>query len=66
MKTAAVVLLLVLSFIACNGPSGAPSGIIADQKMETILWQLMQSDEYLNSFTSRDSLKKTSAARMKI
>lgn len=66
MKTAWVVLLLVLFILGCSGPNAVPSGIIPDQKMETILWQLMQSDEYLNSFTSKDSLKKTSNARMKI
>lgn len=65
MRTA-LVLLFIISCFSCNGPNAVPAEIIPHEKMETILWQLMQSDEYLNSFAARDSVKKNSAARIKI
>ena len=50
----------------CTNSGSVPAGIIPSQKMETILWQLMQSDEYVNIQLAKDSLKKASIEKMKI
>ncbi|GAC1429023.1 MAG: hypothetical protein NVSMB7_05720 [Chitinophagaceae bacterium] len=51
---------------ACTNGNTVPAGIIPSQEMETILWQLMQSDEYVNTQLAKDSLKKASTEKMKI
>ncbi len=62
-----LVFVLVVSMIAaCANNDAIPAGIIPKQKMETIVWQLIQSDEYGNILGNRDSLKKTSAEKMTI
>jgi hypothetical protein len=58
--------LLVCFLEACTNSGRVPAGIIPMQKMEIILWQLIQSDEYVNRQLAKDSLKKTSVEKMKI
>ncbi len=57
--------LLTVLLLACTN-STVPSDIIPAQKMENILWQLMQSDEYVNIQVAKDSLKKSNTEKMKI
>ncbi|MEO5683846.1 MAG: DUF4296 domain-containing protein [Chitinophagaceae bacterium] len=59
-------LLLITALLASCGSSKVPADIIPVHKMETILWQLMQSDEYVNTLLVKDSTKKSSTERMKI
>lgn len=59
-------LLLAISLVACSNSSAVPAGIIPGKKMEIILWQLIQSDEYVNRLLVKDSLKRNSTERMKI
>jgi Domain of unknown function (DUF4296) len=58
--------LLTASLVACTNSGKVPADIIPSHKMETILWQLMQSDEYVNTQLAKDSLKKGSTEKMKI
>ena len=62
-----LILLLSLSFVAasCGNSNRMPEGILPSQKMETIVWQLMQSDEYVNTLLAKDSTKKSNTERMK-
>ena len=62
-----IILLLVLTglFAACSS-NAVPADIIPREKMGTIIWQLMQSDEYVNNVLAKDSAKKSSTERMKI
>jgi cell division protein FtsI/penicillin-binding protein 2 len=57
--------LMTVLLLACTN-STVPSDIIPARKMENILWQLMESDEYVNTQVAKDSLKKSSTERMKI
>jgi Domain of unknown function (DUF4296) len=65
MKT---LLFLFWLFIlqACTRNSTIPGDIIQPGNMETILWQLMQSDEYANTITIKDSSKNSGAERIKL
>jgi len=61
-----VFVLLVSVVAACANNDAVPTGIISKVKMETIVWQLIESDEYANILVNRDSLKKAGAEKMKI
>ena len=65
MRLLILLLLMVWLFASC-GSSTVPSDIIPGDKMETIIWQLMQADEYVNNIVARDASKKSSTERMKI
>ena len=55
--------MLVLC-LSC-GSNRPPSNVLPQEKMEIIIWQLAQSDEYVNSLLSKDSSKKSSTERMR-
>ncbi len=62
------MLVLVCSFLlfSCSGGSDAPKDIIGRQKMETILWQLMQADEFTASaYPLRDSTHNLTTERIR-
>lgn len=63
------VFLFMLSaalLVACSNSTTVPGDIIPSQKMGIIIWQLIQSDEYVNKQLYKDSLKKNSTEKMKI
>lgn len=64
MRGLIFLLLAVLLFAACGSRDKVPVGIIPTRTMETIVWQLMQSDEYVNTLLAKDSAKKSSTERM--
>ena len=64
MKPLAFLLLIATLFSSCQS-STIPSDIIPKEKMQAIIWQLMQSDEYVNALVARDTTKKSSTERMK-
>lgn len=65
MRMLFLVLLMAL-LTGCANSDKVPADIIPSAKMETIIWQLMQSDEYVNRQLTKDSLKKPSVEKMKI
>jgi len=65
MRLLILLLLITVLFASC-GSGGIPPDIIPGDKMETIMWQLMQSDEYVNAVVAKDPSKKSSTERMKI
>ncbi len=65
MRVLIFVLLLAL-VTACGNNADVPNDIIPGKKMETILWQLMQSDEYANIQLKKDSTKQYRAEKLKI
>lgn len=50
-----ISILAVLFFASCSQKNKIPKGIIAQQKMRTIMWDLMRSDEFINNFLLKDS-----------
>lgn len=58
-------LVFFCAFIACNSDDQVPADVIPTQKMQTIVWQLMQADEYVNMLLTKDTLKKSNVERIK-
>jgi len=61
-----ILLLLLAGLFASCGSSSVPGDILPGDKMETIIWQLMQSDEYANNLLAKDTSKKSGVVRMKL
>ncbi len=58
-------LCLAAFFMASCGSRGrVPADIIPTPAMETIVWQLMQADEYVNTIVAKDTTKKSNTERM--
>lgn len=60
-----VALALIAFLVGCNSDDQVPANVIPVKRMQTIMWQLMQSDEYVNMLVTKDSTKKSSAERAK-
>lgn len=59
-----LVLLCACFFLSCGGDK-VPSGILPPQQMETIIWQLMQTDEFVVNTFVRDSTKNLTTERIR-
>jgi Domain of unknown function (DUF4296) len=59
-----IVFFCGLFFLSCNGD--LPSGILAQEKMESILWEQMQADAFTREFVVRDTSKKIIEENLKI
>ena len=65
MRVLIFLCLASLLFAACSS-GGTPGDIIPGERMGTIMWQLMEADEYINMVLAKDSTKKSSTERMKM
>ena len=52
-----VVVLCCFIFVACSEGSKVPAGIIPQDKMQAILWDMLQADRFATQFLN-DSLKR--------
>ena len=57
-------LLCACFFLSCGGDK-VPAGILPPQQMETIVWQLMQTDEFVANAFVRDSTKNITTERIR-
>lgn len=64
MRSYLIILVTLLLAAACSNTDKIPADIIPKQKMETILWQLLQTDEFLNSYVLKDSTTNADKERM--
>jgi hypothetical protein len=44
---AIIVVLIIVCLGACGGKNKVPKGILEREKMETVLWDMLQADEFL-------------------
>jgi hypothetical protein len=66
MKKFSILLLLTFS-LACTDYDKIPEDILPRERMETIVWQLMEADQYTNMLIIKDSTQKTNLqARLKL
>ena len=65
MKTV-ILLMLVFTLGSCSRSGKIPPEILSKEKMQTVLWQLMQADEYVNQQVARDSTQKKRLDKIKI
>lgn len=49
--------IILLSFTACTRQYKVPSGVLPMDKMEKVLWDMIQADRYATIVLSRDSSK---------
>jgi hypothetical protein len=59
-------LLMICLLPGCRQSNDIPADIIPKSKMETILWQLMQTDEFVTYALLKDSIKGTDQERIKL
>ena len=46
-----------LGVLACKDEDRIPSGIMPQDKMEKVLWEIAQADQFSTQFLKKDSLK---------
>jgi hypothetical protein len=61
-----VVVITIVFLLGCSNNKIIPAGVISKAKMETVLWQLMQTDEFFTNYVIKDSLKNNTAERTKL
>lgn len=57
MKRLATAAILILLAYGCANPQKVPSGIIPRERMQGILWDMVQADQFATQFVTRDSAK---------
>jgi hypothetical protein len=60
---AAIFLVFTLS---CKEENDPPGDLIPSKKMETIIWQLIEADQYVINIIAKDSTKNLAAERVKL
>ena len=45
-----LAVLLILSFIACGSSDKLPGGVLEKKKMQAVLWDILQADEFLKDY----------------
>lgn len=56
MKVVAVIILMSC-LAGCTDKEGLPSGILKKEKMQAVLWDIIQAESYTTLFITKDSLK---------
>lgn len=64
MRPLLFLLLAAFLLASCGSRGRVPADIIPTAEMQTIIWQLMQTDEYVNTVLAKDTAKKSSTERM--
>jgi len=50
--------LLFLLLSACSGKNDIPAGVLDREKMESVMWDMIQADQYYREYLIRDSVGK--------
>ncbi len=64
MRAWLFLLMLAFFLASCGNRGRVPDGIIPAPAMQNIIWQLMQADEFVTLFVSKDTTKNSNAERM--
>src|SRR5882757_9981071 len=57
MRIVAGLLAMLLLAVGCSDKDRVPSGIIPREKMEKILWDMVQADQYISIYLLKDSTR---------
>lgn len=60
------IISLILFFQACMSKDKIPADILPPDKMQALLWDVIQADVFTNNFTSKDSSKNLVAENIKL
>lgn len=53
--SAGCLAFLLLTGIGCSDKNSVPSGILSREKMENVLWDMIQADQYSTLYLAKDS-----------
>src|SRR4051812_42023373 len=59
-------IIIVSFFFSCTNKSKVPSDVIAKDKMERIVGELLKIDEYSNNYLRSDSIRRDTAFRINL
>lgn len=57
MRGLTILLLTGLLFSSCGNKNKAPNGVLAPDKMEAVLWDVIRADAFTTDFIKKDSSK---------
>lgn len=56
MRTVLSIITCCIILAACGKRNGTPKGILPEEKMQAILWDMMRADQFLNDYVlNRDT-----------
>ena len=53
-----IVLLVGLFLFACSNETSIPKGVLEQEKMKAVMWDMMQADRFVAGYVLRDSVNK--------
>lgn len=60
------LIIILLAGISCIQKNKIPEGILSQEKMRRIMWDLIRTDVYVSDFLSKDSLINKEESRAKL
>ena len=60
------LLFTVLLFITCSHKKKIPDGVLSQEKMENILWDMIRADEFVLNYLSRDTTRNRQQESIKL
>lgn len=57
-------LLIFIALLSCSAEDKKKAVILPPSRMEKVVWDIMQVDQYVNAYLSRDSLKDLNKERL--
>ena len=51
------ILILIIAFSGCRDKDGLPNGILKKDKMQSVLWDMIQAESYTTQYIKKDSIK---------
>ena len=57
MRAGTLITILTVLFTSCIDKTKVPSGVLPHEKMEAVMWDVIQSEQYSNSYLTKDSAK---------
>jgi hypothetical protein len=65
MNRLIILVCLVVCISACNNKNHVPSGILSQEQMQGVLWDMLNAQAYTNNFMKKDSSKNIVAENLK-
>jgi hypothetical protein len=62
----AFLITTILLLAGCSNHAIIPPDVIPKSKMEVVIWQMIQADEFFANYVIKDSTKNTTAERTKL
>ena len=63
---AVIVAIVLFCMTGCAGKTGKDSGILNQEKMQAVMWDIIGADVYTEQFIKKDSLKNAPVENMQL